>query len=97
MAIARNPVVAALLCAGVTAAIAVVDAQAQAVTCDWYADMALQQQKTNVDRKCGFKSESWSFDRASHMEWCRSVGPTEWRRQAQLRDQELARCIAGKR
>ena len=36
-------------------------AQAQA-TCDWYANTALQQQKVNVDRKCGLKGESWSFD-----------------------------------
>lgn len=66
-------------------------------TCDWYANTALQQQKSNVDRKCGFKGESWSFDRGSHMAWCQSVGPDQWRRQAQFRDQELARCTAGGR
>lgn len=82
---------------GVVAVCAATGARSQAITCDWYANTALQQQKTNVDRKCGFKGEAWSFDRAAHMEWCRSVGPTEWKRQAQYRDQELAKCAAGKR
>ena len=72
-------------------------AHGQALTCDWYANTALQQQKTNADRKCGLKGESWSFDRAAHMEWCRGVGPSEWKRQAQFREQELAKCMAGSR
>ena len=63
--------------------------------CDWYANTALQQQKVNVDRKCGFKGESWSFDRASHIGWCLGVSPDQWKRQAQFRDQELAKCQAG--
>lgn len=70
-------------------------AQAQA-TCDWYAKTAMEQQKINVDRKCGFKGESWSSDRASHIAWCASVGPDMWKRQAQFRDQELAKCSARK-
>ena len=70
-------------------------AQAQA-TCDWYAKTAMEQQKINVDRKCGFKGESWSSDRASHIAWCASVGPDMWKRQAQFRDQELGKCSARK-
>lgn len=64
----------------------------QAINCDWYANTALQQQKLNVDRKCGFKGESWHSDRAAHVEWCRSTSPDQWRRQAQFREQELAKC-----
>jgi hypothetical protein len=71
-------------------------AAAQA-NCDWYANTALQQQKVNVDRKCGFKGESWSFDRSAHIAWCQSVGPDQWRRQAQFREQELQKCSAGSR
>lgn len=71
-------------------------AAAQA-TCDWYANTALQQQKLNVDRKCGFKGESWSFDRRQHMAWCQDVGPDQWKKQAQFRDQELVKCAAGTR
>ena len=72
-------------------------ARAQALTCDWYANTALQQQKTNVERKCGFKGESWSFDRSAHITWCQGVGPEQWRRQAQFRDQELAKCASAAR
>ena len=79
---------------GLCATASVASAQA---TCDWYANTALQQQKVNVDRKCGFKGESWSFDRTSHMQWCQSVGPDQWKRQAQLREQELNKCAAESR
>ena len=72
-------------------------ALAQAATCDWYANTALQQQKVNVERKCGFKGESWSFDRQSHILWCQSVAPHEWRRQAQFREQELLKCESANR
>lgn len=71
-------------------------ASAQA-NCDWYANTALQQQKVNADRKCGFKGESWSFDRSSHIAWCQSVSPEQWRRQAQFREQELQKCASGAR
>ena len=70
-------------------------AQAQA-SCDWYAKTALEQQKVNLDRKCGFKGESWSTDLSSHMNWCRDVPPDRWKQQAQLRDQQLAKCASGK-
>lgn len=71
-------------------------ASAQA-TCDWYANTALQQQKVNMDRKCGFKGQSWSFDRSSHMQWCQSVSPDQWKREAQFRDRELAKCATESR
>jgi hypothetical protein len=76
-------------------AVLTVSALAQA-TCDWYARTALQQQKLNLDRKCGFNGPSWSLDRNAHMAWCASVSPTEWRRQAQFRDQELSKCASKK-
>lgn len=84
-------IAAATLAAGILNAGHAVVAQ-QAINCDWYANTALQQQKLNVDRKCGFKGESWHFDRTAHMEWCRSASPDQWRRQAQFREQELAKC-----
>ena len=93
MAIARNVAVGILGLAALSAAAA---AQ-EAATCDWYATTALQQQKTNIDRKCGFKGESWSFDRAAHIAWCQSVSPEHWKRQAQFRDQELAKCAGSRR
>ena len=78
------------------AAVPVSTVQAQA-TCDWYANTALQQQKINTDSKCGYKGESWSFDRSQHIVWCQSVGPDQWKRQAQFREQELAKCSSGVR
>ena len=65
--------------------------------CDWYANTALQQQKVNVDRKCGLKGESWSFDRSAHIAWCQGVSPDQWKRQAQFRDQQLSKCDSSPR
>ena len=94
MSIVRS--IAAVAALAIAATMAGQSAHAQA-TCDWYANTALQQQKVNADRKCGFKGESWSFDRTSHMAWCQGIGPEQWKRQAQYRDQELAKCVAGTR
>lgn len=65
-------------------------------TCDWYAKTALEQHKVNLERKCGLKGLSWSSDRQAHMAWCATVAPDEWKKQAQLRDQALSKCLAGK-
>ena len=91
----RNLTAAVALGIGLTCAGAA--AFAQAATCDWYANTALQQQKVNVERKCALKGESWSFDRAQHMVWCQSVAPDQWKRQAQFREQELGKCESGGR
>lgn len=88
----------ALAAAGIAAGLAGLStgvAHAQA-TCDWYAKTALEQQKLNLDRKCGLRGLSWSSDRQAHMTWCATVSPDEWKKQAQLRDQALAKCLAGK-
>ncbi len=66
-------------------------ASAQA-SCDWYAKTAMKQQQENEQRKCGLKGSEWSTDLRAHLGWCRSVAPDEWRKQAQLRDQQLAAC-----
>ena len=94
MTFQRMIAVAAALALG--SAMASTSANAQA-SCDWYANTALQQQKVNTDRKCGFKGESWSFDRSAHMAWCQGVGPGDWKKQAQFREQELAKCASGAR
>jgi hypothetical protein len=94
MATLRSLAAIAAFGSSLGAAVSVASAQA---TCDWYANTALQQQKVNADRKCGFKGESWSFDRMSHMQWCQSVSPDQWKRQAQLREQELNKCVSESR
>lgn len=62
--------------------------------CDWYALNALEQQRRNIERGCGFDGPSWSSDRSRHLAWCKSSSPDEWKRQSQLREQQLAKCIA---
>jgi hypothetical protein len=66
-------------------------ATAQA-NCEWYAKMALKQQQENEQRKCGFTGPEWRFDLTAHMEWCRGVAPDVWKKQAQLRNQQLEDC-----
>jgi hypothetical protein len=66
-------------------------AQAQG-NCEWYANLALQQQKLNLDRACGFTGPSWSTNRAAHLNWCATVAPEVWKDQAKQRDQMLAKC-----
>lgn len=63
-------------------------------SCEWYARTALEQQRRNVERNCGFTGPSWSSDRARHLAWCKSSSPDEWKRQAQIREQQLAKCPA---
>ena len=89
-----KPVVASLG-ALIVLGLAAGSASAQA-TCDWYAKTALEQQKTNIDRKCGLKGAAWSSDRTAHMNWCATVSAEEWKRQAQQREQALVKCTAGK-
>jgi len=38
--------------------------------CDWYANNALSQAKTNDARGCGFTGPRWSLDRSAHYRWC---------------------------
>jgi hypothetical protein len=67
------------------------DVRAQA-TCDWYAKTALKQQQENEQRGCGLKGPEWNWDLSAHMNWCRGVAPDAWKKQAQLREQQLASC-----
>lgn len=65
-------------------------------TCDWYARTSLEQQKLNIDRKCGFTGPEWNSDRTRHLQWCSGVAPDQWKRSAQLREQALAtKCGTG--
>lgn len=68
------------------------NATAQA-NCEWYAKTALKQQQENEQRKCGFTGPAWHLDLSAHMDWCRGVAPDVWKKQAQLRNQELEACV----
>lgn len=98
MSIARGLALAGAVVAAVVALTAggsLLPGEARAqVSCDWYARTALEQQRLNLERNCGFEGSSWSTDRSRHLAWCKSTSPDEWKRQAQLRDQQLAKCKA---
>ena len=60
--------------------------------CDWYARTALKQQQENEQRGCGLKGPEWNWDLSAHTNWCRGVPPDLWKKQAQLREQQLSSC-----
>lgn len=66
-------------------------ASAQA-NCDWYAATAIKQQQKNEKGKCGFSGSGWSSNLRSHVSWCNSVSPDQWKQAAQQREQQLASC-----
>ncbi len=68
-------------------------AAAQA-NCETYGKLALQQQKENESKKCGFSGPEWSNDLKAHIAWCGNVGPDQWKAQLQARTQQLAACKA---
>ncbi len=85
----KTAAAAALALIGATSILGVSAAQAN---CKWYANTALQQQKLNVDNKCGYTGPTWSSDRRGHLRWCAAVSPNQWKQQAQFRDKELDKC-----
>jgi hypothetical protein len=94
MSIARR-CAALTIGAGLAAAALAEPALAQAQgNCEWYANLALQQQKINMDRACGFTGPAWSTNRTAHLNWCATVAPDVWKDQAKQRDQMLAKCPA---
>ncbi len=58
-----------------------IDARAAAVeratknACAQYASVAVDQQKDNLQRRCGFTGGRWSDNFFGHFGWCLSVGP----------------------
>lgn len=68
-------------------------ASAQA-NCEMYGKLALQQQQENVELKCGFTGSAWTPDLKTHIAWCGTVGPDQWKAQLQARKQQLDACKA---
>ena len=57
--------------------------------CAMYGKLALQQQKENATKKCGFTGSRWSDDLKAHIAWCGTVGPQQWKAELQLRKKML--------
>ncbi|MGE0023004.1 MAG: hypothetical protein AB7S70_05155 [Hyphomicrobium sp.] len=62
--------------------------------CDLYGKRAIGQQQQNVELKCGFTGSSWSPDLKTHIAWCASVAPDQWRSELVKRQQLLDACKA---
>lgn len=76
----------ALICAGAAiAALAMVQSASAQANCAIYGKLALQQNKENVARKCGFSGPSWSDNLQAHIAWCGTVGPAQWKTELQRR------------
>jgi hypothetical protein len=88
MTVWRRAVLPVFACAG---ALALQSAAAQA-NCAWYVKTSLEQQQRNLKLKCGFKGKEWSTDKATHQNWCASVGPDVSRKAAQRREKGLKKC-----
>lgn len=71
---------------GLSAAATTAMAQAN---CVMYGKLAIQQQKENVQRKCGFTGPAWSENLRAHISWCGTVGPGQWKTELQRRDSML--------
>lgn len=56
--------------------------------CEMYAKLALQQQRENVAKNCGFTGPDWNPDPKGHLSWCGSASPQQW--QAALKRRKLA-------
>jgi hypothetical protein len=83
----------ALCCALVVIySVSIQSAAAAENNCDWYARTALRQQQDNDQRKCGFNGPAWSWDLKSHMAWCATANPDQWKAEAQQRERQLLAC-----
>ncbi len=69
-------------------------AHAQA-NCAMYGKLAIQQQKENLQRNCGFSGVAWSTDLRGHIAWCAKVGPAQWKAELQRRASMLKEQCGG--
>ncbi len=65
---------------------------ARADYCWRYANTAIQQQKENINRRCGFSGPRWHLDRNRHRLWCNFVSRRVANRETLARRQMLRRC-----
>lgn len=77
-----------------TASIAMVSEASAQANCQMYGKLALEQQQQNADLKCGFTGPAWSPDLKSHLEWCATVGPDQWKAELKNRQRQLDACRA---
>jgi hypothetical protein len=60
--------------------------------CETYAQEAVDQNKENVRRGCGFTGGSWHSDYDAHYRWCEGVTSEETDKASKERDDLLGKC-----
>jgi hypothetical protein len=61
--------------------------------CDQYAKAAVQSNEENLRRGCGYTGLRWQSDYAPHYNWCVNVDNAAAQSEAQIRADDLLRCL----
>jgi len=65
--------------------------------CNRYADTAVNQNRQNIRRRCGFRGNRWSNNRAGHFNWCMRVSRRSANAETNGRVSQLRNCRRGGR
>jgi len=63
-----------------------------AAQCNNYAQAAIQQQNTNMVKKCGYTGKRWQLKFASHKNWCMGTTKQAMAGERQARAAQLSNC-----
>lgn len=61
--------------------------------CDQYAQGAIQQQNTNLVKKCGYTGKRWQLNYANHKNWCMGASKQAMNAEQLARYGELTKCL----
>jgi len=90
------PLLALAMALGLSAVAPAASAQARLdrmiAACRAYADNAVQLNRINQRRNCGYRGTRWSYDRIAHFRWCISVPPAARQRETRARVDQLRAC-----
>jgi hypothetical protein len=67
--------------------------RSQQVTCDHYARMSVEQQKSNVANRCGYRGPDWSDDPKVFIDECRGTLRSQIDDRILAREAKLERCF----
>ena len=72
------------------------EAQGRRAACGDYAREAVEQNETNLRRKCGFEGPRWNSNEGGHLAWC-LISPDGAEREAAARREQLQGCREDRR
>ncbi|MEM9472437.1 MAG: hypothetical protein AAGA00_10775 [Pseudomonadota bacterium] len=64
--------------------------------CNKYAQAAIQQQNTNLVKKCGYSGRRWQLKYAVHKNWCMGATKKAMASEQLARYAQLTKCLANK-